>query len=713
MFMFTFAFGVLFPWTSNKLEVLGDIPTNSIDYWIGNISPRCLINMIYHEHTRDLVFNSTGIIPVRLVTLQYYSKARSDKYHFDLFTHQYYDLSLRFLNVECYFSILYYKPLNTLDYTYDANTRQLHENDDYLNEVIQFIAHGFKNIFKWYSKLTYVLILYHGRDRNDEKIRFIGILRNELEMNLGVVYLSNSSKNGYDVYCRTPSLKFDLAARNVVNEVYSIVDEKFLIACSSQYTIVDLSEHDTTTLFDAARLTYEIEIVTSLLLKANVSLASKTQRSYGSKSIPVVVLSDFGEDRLTLSLFPTFDESIRFFTCYTFPALSFHFYVSAFDMKAWISIILSGILIATFLKCHIYYNLSKSLNFSTLLFYFSIFMEEAYSIPSIVQNSKVYRTATVLWLLTAVVLTNCYISHVISGLNAPLAGEKINNNDLYQNSSKEPEIKSTYYPNNLLFELQVQPSRYFDGHLNSFLEELHSLQTPNIGYTILSEPVRLPYPQDVWLHFRNPFLYTGYYKNLVQYKICGIGYFFAKQTSLCETITTLMRLSNKYYPAEHTHKRPWNSSEYPTGAVEEELVQCQKSVYMERSDQLEFKYISENYRKKRFYYLQKKLASEQHKWGFYNLQKSKLPFYFRMFLQSGIYHELHKLKLFGDHHKRRSMTSEIIERTRTEVLGMTSSVQTVFILFAAMALLAKLAFVVELVILRVTSKTFCIKKRIQ
>jgi len=130
--------------------------------------------------------------------------------------------------------------------------------------------------------------------------------------------------------------------------------------------------------------------------------------------------------------------------------------------------------------------------------------------------------------------------------------------------------------------------------------------------------------------------------------------------------------------------------------VEEELVNCQKSVYMERSDQLEFDYMSENYRKKRFYYFPERFTITQKKWGFYNLQKSKLPFYFSMFLQSGIFHELHKLKLSNNYLNRRSMTSEIIKRThKREVLDLTSSVQTIFVLFAAMALLAKLVIAAE------------------
>jgi len=130
--------------------------------------------------------------------------------------------------------------------------------------------------------------------------------------------------------------------------------------------------------------------------------------------------------------------------------------------------------------------------------------------------------------------------------------------------------------------------------------------------------------------------------------------------------------------------------------VEEELVQCQKSVYLEQSDQLEFKYMTENYKKKMFYYLEEEYSFKTYVWGFYNLQKSRLPFYFSLFLQSGVYHQLHKIQLFKDHQKRRYVTTEIIKRTEKPlVLDLKSSVQTIFILFLAMSLSAKLVFAAE------------------
>jgi len=63
-----------------------------------------------------------------------------------------------------------------------------------------------------------------------------------MEMNLALVCLSNCSKSGYNVNCKTPSMKFEITAKNVRDEVHSIVDQKFIITCPSQCTFVSLNE---------------------------------------------------------------------------------------------------------------------------------------------------------------------------------------------------------------------------------------------------------------------------------------------------------------------------------------------------------------------------------------------------------------------------------------------------------------------------------------
>jgi len=88
--------------TSNEL-----IQTESLDYWIGSISPRCAINVIYYNLTNDFIFNSTYNIPVMFVPLPYYRDWHSRLTY--LKHNKFFRSSLRFLRAECFFSVIYYK----------------------------------------------------------------------------------------------------------------------------------------------------------------------------------------------------------------------------------------------------------------------------------------------------------------------------------------------------------------------------------------------------------------------------------------------------------------------------------------------------------------------------------------------------------------------------------------------------------------------------
>jgi len=64
-----------------------------------------------------------------------------------------------------------------------------------------------------------------------------------MEMNLALVFLSYTFNSKYNFYCKTPSMKLEIAAKNVANEVFLIVDQKFMSGCSSQYIFVCVSEN--------------------------------------------------------------------------------------------------------------------------------------------------------------------------------------------------------------------------------------------------------------------------------------------------------------------------------------------------------------------------------------------------------------------------------------------------------------------------------------
>jgi len=681
--IFKLSLGHLLIYLLNILEVQTEIPTESIDYWIGNVSPRCAINIIYYNFTNDFSFESTHEIPVMFVPLEYHHDWEPRlKY---LKHNNFFNSSLRFLKAECYFSIIYYKVL-------DSFTNRSEEDPIILDDLMGYIAYGFPSSYE--SNTTHCLILYHTNVSNNGGLQ--SSEESTDDISVALVYVSNSSVCEYTVYCRTPSTVFEAAAVNLVNRDASIVNQKFISACTASYKFVILEEYSRG-VTDYAGLDYEHEIIKHILLKVNASIKSPSAKMNRHPwTLPRIRVNDF-EQAMLFS--PTFESSIRIFSCFFTPVLSFHFYISAFEKSVWISIALSGTLLAVFLNYQIYHNISQSINFSSVLFYFSIFMEETFSIPSKIGNNRVHRISTILWLLTAIVLTNTYVSHVISGLNAPLRGEKLRTTvDLYGNSTNATEKTILHFFNAdpLLRDWKNNFNFLFKEEVKYYTKRLHLKQRLADGYTILSEPMRLPYPEDVWLNLGNPYVYSVAYNMILLLRHC-FWYLKSFRYPICRQLINMMNPSNKYYPSAHTYKRQWNSSDYPRGAVEEELIKCQKSVYLEQSNQLEFKYMSESYKKKRFYYLQDQFTSKKSVWGFYNLQKSRIPFYFSMFLQSGIYHELHKLKLLKDHQKRRYVTEEIINRTqKPQVLDMTSSIQTIFILFAAMSLLAKLAFAAEL-----------------
>jgi len=656
------------------------IPVESIDYWIGNISPRCALSIIYIKFTTDFTFNSTHDIPVMLIPLIHYPEFRSRIEY--LQTHKFFNSSLRFLKAECYFSVIYYK---TSPYY-----KRL-PKDDSDNQIVRnwlsSIAYGFPYWEYFDSNSTYSLILYHGKDSNDKMKLWLGFTK---EFSMALIFLPHRITHTYTVYCRHPSTKFEVAVQSVPSHTVSLVNQKFMNSCSGPYRFVGVAEQNIWGDYDPLSLVSEHEVITYMLLKINASIAlhfSLEDRWTDPPVIPIIIIND---NSYALFMYPIFDSSIRVFTCYSPPVLSFHFYISAFERHMWISIVLVGVVLATFLNLHIHYNINKNLNFSSLLLYFSIFMEESFSIPTILQKDKVYRVATILWLLTACVLTNIYISHVISGLNSPLQGEKLTNiNDLYEKTTNETddELKEIYYSRADI------SSKYVFNLTKGSLERIFSRR--KVGFTFLSEPIRLSYPEDAWLHIRNAFIYNIGFSYLLQAFNCWINE-LPRHSSLCHSLTNLLNPSYNHYPPDHSYKRPWKPNDYARGAVEEELVQCQKSVYLERSNQLEFKYMSENYKQKRFYYLKEGYSFKTYVWGFHNLQKSRLPFYFSLFLQSGVYHQLHKIQLFKDHQKRKYVTTEIIKRTEKPlVLDMKSSVQTIFILFLAMSCFAKLVYAAE------------------
>jgi len=106
--------------------------------------------------------------------------------------------------------------------------------------------------------------------------------------------------------------------------------------------------------------------------------------------------------------------------------------------------------------------------------------------------------------------------------------------------------------------------------------------------------------------------------------------------------------------------------------------------------------MSDNYPKSEFDYLEDEYKSQPSSCGFHNMYNSRSPFLFKMFFQSGIYHQRYRMQLFKDHLNRKHMTSEILLRnSKRQILDLTSSIQTAFILYCAMTMVAIFGMVLE------------------
>jgi len=154
--------------------------------------------------------------------------------------------------------------------------------------------------------------------------------------------------------------------------------------------------------------------------------------------------------------------------------------------------------------------------------------------------------------------------------------------------------------------------------------------------------------------------------------------------------------SNPNYIARHPFKRPWPSQKYVKFAVEEELIQCKKSLYLEKNTESEFQYLSQIYPEKGFYYLKGDIPEKRSGWTFTNLEYSRIPALFAKYIESGIYVQMHFNQVFKENLKRKQYSRQIkaMYEKRT-LLDMNSSVQTVFILLSALLSLSLVFFAAE------------------
>jgi hypothetical protein len=165
-------------------------------------------------------------------------------------------------------------------------------------------------------------------------------------------------------------------------------------------------------------------------------------------------------------------------------------------------------------------------------------------------------------------------------------------------------------------------------------------------------------------------------------------------------------MKNRHYPKKPLFPSPVDESipQYSAAAIEKELVSCGRSVYMGDLHELtyELSYLRVNYPMKGFYLSTSSFEVDGSKpviWNFRNPGKSKVPHYFRLLRESGIPGFISGIRRHGIFLQRRIGTRFVKESMpNVTSLGISGSIQTIFMILIALLSMATTVFFFEFVL---------------
>jgi hypothetical protein len=429
---------------------------------------------------------------------------------------------------------------------------------------------------------------------------------------------------------------------------------------------------------------------------------------------------------LTSSSVLVADLTTRFISCFEKPTLIFWMYFKPFHAEVWglIALCFSGIAVVI----HIYNRmLNLSASFSPIFFFLSTLVEEPYSVPNALWNSRIFKIITLGWLLTAIVFTNLYIGLMISDVTAPVRGEIFNNFDKVLGITNESMTPSRY----MLYDVRTfwQQNHTSNVHLDRETRQIEGCHTlylfnmnlthESVGYerhlaqfrnsesfAVLQKEIDkcngiAEIPNEFRRHYQyHPWMYSVFshlLDELIKYKPLFSRYSIR--------LYALFSPRNRHYP-----KDPQFSKQeidkipiYTAAAIEKELVACERSIFVgEYKDVItELSYLKTNYPRKHFYISNDTFEggwSTPVVWIFRNSGSSKFPRYFQLLWEAGVRDVLLGLRKQKYYLKRRVGTQYIQERMlRGTNIGMSGSIQTVFIISIASFSVATLVFLLEIV----------------
>jgi len=433
-------------------------------------------------------------------------------------------------------------------------------------------------------------------------------------------------------------------------------------------------------------------------------------------------------------------EELRYITCYRRPQMNFKLYVDPFDTHTWVTILMT----IAFLSC-LLFHVSSLLKLhlvtpsSVVLHVTSLLCDDSAALPSRLTKAIHARIGISGWLLTINTFITAYIGFVASKLTSLDKNGEVNGfsditcqsnftipldclikKNIYKKVPEEfHEMNIKLYNFWLSFEKEFTRKHVWwrRGNKNKTLRDYNNnlynrncfslLSSPRPGYHLMQNPLKFQHP--IYFNSLPQTLQYLFYLLSEEYRWDRYEVNSRIHEISYETYALINRVTNFLSPTSVRHPEFTNEElhemvsnfELGSSAIEAELIQCKNSAFVgfEREIKFEKKYLTANYFRRQFYSPPNKLFNERRYWVFMCFLKSKIPFYFKQLINSGIVDMVQDIFEFKFQLKRPHATRQLIKMFKAyeHVVPLTidGPVQTVFILFCGMVIVDICAFIIE------------------
>ncbi|OXA42676.1 hypothetical protein Fcan01_22421 [Folsomia candida] len=460
------------------------------------------------------------------------------------------------------------------------------------------------------------------------------------------------------------------------------------------------------------------------IISCSVNETITFSKSCGSYTFRFEVESLIGPESLV-----TKTSGYQFLTCYRHEYITFELYITPYKPMMWLSLVISIITITVFMSLYKYYRGFGNISFAPWLFILATIFEETGHLPVKIGVDSICRLTLGSWCLVSVILTNCYNGIMISELNSPLRAfrptlfdhlicERLGQGDMTKlPNSMSSHQESLVSMKNQNYSVLVNSPEVIFKHgykrVEWYLYVLFVLA--NIKHMYTNDP----YGNEHIRELKNPFASNkcfhllslssrdvSGYPNFPEFLEYMYDYFWwnfrnEKQSSVFSKnsflLVSLLDPRHVHHPTAFNYSNPKQTELQVRRSVEEELVDCGKSVLIVKSDEIEaeFQFVRRHYPSKEFYKGKEILRMVNSGWTFYDGGITKVPEYFKSLIWSGIYGRLQEEAMRRKYlHRTPTRKSEIAGLAPTVELG--GTILTLFIICGAIFLLASFVLVIEI-----------------